>query len=69
MPKKIVIKIKARDGVNDFTVPLDFGLDNCCCCAVPLDAPQIKVRTTGARPMREVLDSLEQMYEDLYGGE
>lgn len=69
MPKKIVIKIRARDGAYDFTTPLDFGLAHCYCCVMPGDAPRIKVRTTGAKPMREVLDSLEHMYDDLYGGE
>lgn len=69
MPKKIVIKFKARDGANDFTSPLEFGSSNCYCCVMPGDAPRISVRTTGAKPVREVLDSLEHMYDDLYGGE
>ncbi len=69
MPKKIVIKFKARDGAHDFTSPLEFGSANCYCCVMPGDAPRISVRTTGAKPMREVLDSLEHMYDELYGGE
>lgn len=69
MPKKIVIKIRARDGAYDFTTPLEFGLAHCYCCVMPGDAPRIKVRATGVKPMREVLDSLEHMYDDLYGGE
>ncbi len=69
MPKKIVIKIRAREGAQNFTTPLDFGPANCYCCGMPGGAPRIKVQTTGAKPMREVLDSLEQMYDDLYGGD
>lgn len=41
MPKKIVIKIRARDGAYDFTTPLDFGLAHCYCCVMPGDAPRI----------------------------
>ena len=66
MPKKVVIKIKARDGAHDFSAPLNFGLADCYCCAMPVD---IKVRAVGSKPVRGVLDSLEQMYEDLYGDE
>ncbi len=69
MPKKIVIKIKAGDGAHDFTMPLDFEPANYYCCMMPGDPLQIKVRTTDAKPVREVLDSLEHMYDDLYGGE
>ncbi len=66
MPKKVVIKIKAPDGAHDFSAPLNFGLADCYCLAMPMD---IKVSAVGSKPVQEVLDSLEQMYEDLYGDE
>ncbi len=64
MPKKVVIKFKALDGAHDFSAPLNFGLADCYCLAMPVD---IKVRAVDSKPVQEVLDSLEQMYEDLYG--
>ena len=54
---------------HDFSTPLDFGPANYYCCMMPGDPLRIKVRTTDAKPVREVLDSLEHMYDDLYGGE
>lgn len=69
MPRKVVIKIKAPHGAHDFTAPFDFELDDCFCCAMPFKTKKVKVRASNAKSVREVLDGLEQMYEDLYGGE
>lgn len=69
MPKKVVIKIKGPHGVHEFTAPADFGFSEWHCCAMPFEMPEIKIRTSNAKSVREVLDGLEQMYEDLYGGE
>ncbi len=69
MPRKVVIKIKARDGAHDFSAPLNFRLADCYCLAMPLDRVPGKIRAVGSKPVREVLDGLEQMYEDLYGDE
>jgi len=69
MPRKVVIKFKAHDGAYDFSAPLNFGVADCYCWAMPADVAQSKVRAVGSKPVREVLDSLEQMYEDLYGDE
>lgn len=69
MPRKVVIKIKVPEGVLDFTAPYDIATGNWYCCAMPGDLPRAKVRASKAKSMREVLDGLERMYEDLYGGE
>lgn len=69
MPKKVVIKIKGKHGAKGFTMPFDMDCGDFMCCAPSAGPSKIKIRTSDAKSVREVLDGLEQMYEDLYGGE
>jgi len=67
MHKKVVIKIKAHGGAYNLTAPRHFGRGNCCCIASTEATSRVKVHAGGAKPVRDVLDGLEQMYDDLFG--
>lgn len=67
MTEKVVIKIKTRRGEGDYTAPFGFDPHGCYCFGV--EAGKVEISTRDAVPMQEALDTLEQMYEDLFGGD
>jgi hypothetical protein len=73
MAEKVVIRIrKAKD--TDYS---SFGFGGMACCCSPAGFMhnrfpghiRRRARTQGSDRMRSALDSLEQMYEDLFGGD